>query len=181
MNLHQEANHSLMEHFFKDKHVQAPRMARQGDIIDKCICKEKESSIASYYLNRNRKEKLVAYVRASQEEDLANRLESVEKYCLDNGYQIVEVFTDISDHPSYGFKAAFEAMKHADGLISFDLDQFVGLHADRIRELRPFMHHFFCLGGKHLITVSDGIDTGTMEGQENAIALITETHEGFNT
>jgi hypothetical protein len=171
----------LMEHFFKEKRPHSPRISHQGDILNRCLCTEKSNSISNYYVNRNRKERLVVYIRVLKEEDLEEKLELIREYCADNGYQIYDTFSDVSDHPSFGFRAALDEMENADGLISVDLGQFVGSKQDRIRELRPLIHHFFCTGGKHLITVEDGIDTGTELGQQNAIALVSESKVGFET
>ncbi len=171
----------LMETFFKDKHVHSPRVGHHGDLIDRCAGTCKGNSLASYYLNRNRREKLVVYVRVSYENDVDEKVELIREYCLDNNFQIADIFTDIGDHPSFGFKAALDAMENADGLISVDLNQFVSSGGDRVRELRPLIHHFFCAGGKHLITIADGIDTGTHFGQQNAIELMADTRAGFGT
>lgn len=173
--------HNLMEHFFKDKHVHSPQVNPRGDLLDRCLCTEKNNSITSYYLNRSRKEKLVVYVRVVEESLLEENVGLIKTYCKELGYQIADIFTDVSDHPSFGFKAALDAMENADGLISVDLNQFVSSHGDRMRELRPLIHHFFCRGGKHLITINDGIDTGTEIGQQNAIDIISETKVGFDT
>lgn len=171
----------LMEHFFKDKQVHSPRISHHGDILDRCMCTEKGNSLASYYLNRNRKERLVVYVRVLHEEDAIGKVEEVRDYCRENGYQIADIFSDVGDHPSFGFRAALDAMENADGLITYDLNQFVGSKGDRIRELRPLIHHFFCGGGKHLITIAEGLDTGTKLGQQNAIDLVSDPKVGFET
>ncbi len=171
----------LMEHFFKGKHVHSPRVSHHGDIMDRCMCTEKTNSLASYYLNRERKERLIAYVRVPHEEQIDEKVETIRQYCVDNGYKISEIFSDVGDHPSFGFQAALDALENADGLISLDLNQFVATKADRIRELRPLIHHFFCRGGKHLITIAEGLDTGTELGQQNAIDLVSETKVGFET
>lgn len=182
MNTHENGeHHSLMEHFFHDKHVHSPRIERHGDVLDRCMCTEKKNSIASYYLNRSRKEHLVVYVRVSDETMIDEKVSLIRDYCKEFGYQIADIFTDVADHPSFGFKAALDAMENADGLITVDLNQFVSVNGDRIRELRPLIHHFFCRGGKHLITINDGIDTGTELGQQNAIDLVSDTRVGFET
>lgn len=182
MNSCQEPEqHTLMEHFFRDKQTHSPRVNPHGDLIDRCMCTDKGNSIASYYLNRSRREKLVVYVRVNSEIEVEENVELIKEYCSENGYQITDIFTDVADHPSFGFKAAIEAMENADGLITVDLNQFVSLHGDRMRELRPLIHHFFCHGGKHLITINDGIDTGTELGQRNAIDLFSESKVGFET
>lgn len=179
--LEDNEHHPLMEHFFKDKQVHSPRISHHGDLIDRCMCTEKENSLASYYLNRGKRENLVAYLRVPNAEQIDEKVESIKQYCLDNGYRIMEIFSDVGDHPSFGFKAALDAMENADGLISLDLNQFVATKGDRIRELRPLIHHFFCRGGKHLITIAEGLDTGTELGQQNAIELVSENKVGFET
>ncbi len=171
----------LMDHFFKDKQVHSSRISHHGDLIDRCMCTEKANSLASYYVNRARKEKLVAYLRVCHEEQIEDKVELIRNYCVDNGYQMIEIFSDVGDHPSFGFKAALDALENCDGLISLDLNQFVASKGDRIRELRPLIHHFFCGGGKHLITIAEGLDTGTELGQQNAIELVAETKVGFET
>ena len=182
MSAHFESEpQTLMEHFFKDKRVHTPRIQHQGDIIDRCMCIDNGSSIANYYLNRRRREKLVVYVRVNDESKIEEKVDLIKEYCAQNEYQIVDILTEVSDHPSFGFKAALEELENADGLISVDLNQFVSSHGDRIRELRPLIHHFFCQGGKHLITINDGIDTGTNIGQQNAIESMCETKVGFET
>ncbi|MBA3859002.1 MAG: hypothetical protein C0507_19015 [Cyanobacteria bacterium PR.3.49] len=182
MNMLDENEHrSLMDHFFKGKQVHSPQISHHGDIMDRCMCTEKGNSLASYYLNRGKKEKLVAYVRVAHAEQVDEKADLIRDYCANNGYQIIEIFSDVGDHPSFGFKAALEALDNCDGLISLDLNQFVATKGDRIRELRPLIHHFFCHGGKHLITIAEGIDTGTELGQQNAIELVNETKVGFET
>lgn len=168
----------LMEHLLKERHPHSPRISHQGDIIDRCLCTEKSNSLSTYYLNRSRKERLVVYVRVDREENLETQLDLIKKYCSDFGYHIADVYTDVADHPSFGFKAALDAMENADGLITVDLNQFVSANGDRVRELRPLIHHFFCQGGKHLITVNDGIDTGTECGQQNAIEAVSGARVG---
>ncbi len=135
--LEEHENRPLMEHFFKDKRVHSPRISHHGDLIDRCMCTEKENSLASYHLNRGRRENLVAYLRVPNAEQIDEKVESIRQYCLDNSYRIIEIFSDVGDHPSFGFKAALDAMENADGLIALDLNQFVATRGDRIRELRP--------------------------------------------
>lgn len=170
---------SLMEHLLKGRNTAYSRARSEEEILERCLCTEK--SHASCFLNNGRKERLVAYVRANTQAALDAKIEHIKTYCLNHGYQILEIFADVSDHPSFGFKAALDALESVDGLISIDLNQFVSNHGDRLRELRPLIHHFFCYGGKHLITIDDGIDTGTQVGQQNAIELISQTSAGFET
>ncbi len=179
--LEENEQRPLMEHFLQGAQAHSPRTSHHGDIIDRCMCPGKGNSLATHLLNSNRREKLVAYVRVTQEEDINDKVEVIRDYCREFEYQIAEIFSDVGDRPSFGFKAALQALANSDGLISFDLDQFVGSHGDRIRELRPLIHHFFCGGGKHLITIADGIDTGTQQGQQNAIELVAATKTGFET
>lgn len=170
---------SLMEHLLKGRTAHYSRGRSEGEILERCLCTEKDNACS--YLNTGRKERLVAYVRAGEQAAIDAKINIINSYCQNHSYQLSEIFADVSDHPSFGFKSALDALESADGLISIDLNQFVSNHGDRIRELRPLIHHFFCYGGKHLITIEDGIDTGTELGQQNAIELISQTRSGFET
>lgn len=178
-NERESTTHSLMDHLFKNRYVHSPNPVESHR--SSCMCTENDKSIAGSLLNRSGREKLIAYIRVLTNDEVTDKLELIQAYCLKNGYKITDVFTDICDHPSFGFKAALDAMEHTDGLISFDLNMFVREDGDRMRELRPFIHHFFCIGGKHLITIADGIDTGTLQGQESAIEAISQVKDGFET
>jgi len=123
---------------------------------------------------------LVGYIRIAG--DLASQEEQttmINDYCLDHGFRISEFFVD-TGKPSYALKAALIAMKDHHGLIAVNLQSFVENTEDRLRDLRPFVHHFFCAGSKDLITVEEGIDTATSQGQIAADDAVSSGHS-FNT
>lgn len=170
-------NHSLMATFFETRKTYDP-YPREHKATCLCETSTKPAHARNPLANG---ESLIAYIRAPRQSDVQEHLDDIERYCKKNSYQIAHVFTDIGDHPSFGLQAAFDGLENADGLISCNMNMFVKQDGDRIRELRPFIHHFFCLREKHLITITDGIDTGSSFGQENAIALINQTKAGFET
>jgi len=84
---------TLMQHFFKDKHVHSPRIKQYGDILDSCRCSDKPSAISSYYLNRHRREKLVVYLRVNANAEVDEKFDLIYEFCQANGYQIVDVWS----------------------------------------------------------------------------------------
>jgi hypothetical protein len=167
----------LMSTFYETRKVYDP-ILREGHT--NCLCVPPPKA-ADWLRGKPKGETLVAYIRAGKEEDIHGYLKEINRYCKQHSYQIADAFTDVGDIPSFGLQAAFDALEHADGLISLEINMFIKHNADRTRELRPFIHHFFCMRDKHLITIVDGIDTGTSFGQENAISMICETKAGFET
>ncbi|CAN5180422.1 hypothetical protein BH10CYA1_BH10CYA1_61080 [soil metagenome] len=124
---------------------------------------------------------LVAYIRVAG--DLASLEEQtavINDYCLENGFRVAQFFVD-TGKPSYALKEAIQAMESHHGLIAVNLQTFVENSEDRLRDLRPFVHHFFCYGNKDLITVEEGIDTSTSQGQIAADDAVTSTTDSFFT
>jgi hypothetical protein len=116
---------------------------------------------------------LVAYIklgdgRMSRED----QLNIIQQYCLQHGFRLDDTFVE-SEGTSGRLQEALATMKDHAGLIAVDLDSFVQDRRDRIRDLRPFLHHFFCHGKKHLIAIEEGIDTGTAAGQVAALEMVT--------
>ncbi|MFN8552961.1 MAG: hypothetical protein U0103_15930 [Candidatus Obscuribacterales bacterium] len=145
-----------------------------------CVCNN-SSSLADVFFGKPKGESLIAYIRAPNQEEINRRWQEIDQHSKSHSYKIVQLFTDTGDRPSFGLQSALEALEYVDGLISCEMQMFIKDNGDRIRELRPFIHHFFCLHGKHLITIFDGIDTSTYFGQENAIELMCQTKAGFET
>jgi len=145
-----------------------------------CICST-SSSLADVFFGKPKTESLIAYIRSPNHDHVDNHWREIANYCQKHSYKVVHLFTDIGDRPSFGLQSAFDALEVVDGLISCDMTMFIKDNGDRVRELRPFIHHFFCLYEKHLITIFDGIDTSTSFGQENAIELMCQTKQGFDT
>lgn len=120
---------------------------------------------------------LIAYIRPGNDNiDALRQLQVIEGYCASHGYRLEKVFED-EDKPSVGLASALEALRGADGLIAVDLDRFVQHEGDKTRDLRPLIHEFFSLGSKHLITIKEGIDTGSPSGQASAIELINQPRD----
>lgn len=124
---------------------------------------------------------LVAYIRIHG--DLLSEEEQTKKineYCLLHGFQIVATFVD-TGKPSHGLQNALQTMAEYHGLIAANLESFVEHKQDRLRDLRPFVHHFFCSGNKRLITLEEGIDTSSAGGQKAANEALDSNDSGFNT
>ncbi len=170
-------DHSLMSSLSDQNSTYSPHGRKKKP---SCFCNTARS-LRDQYHGKPKSESLVAYIRASKHSDIPKYRQEIEDYCKQHSYKITEVCIDEGDQPSFGLQEAFDALQHADGLISCQIGMFIKAHGDRTRELRPFIHHFFCMRDKHLITIMDGIDTGSSFGQENAINLICETKLGFET
>lgn len=118
--------------------------------------------------------KLIGYVRAGNSElSIQDQQTMIENYCLEHNYRLVQVFED-TDRPSYGLSQALSAMDTADGMIVTDLVRFVTHTDDRLLELRPLIDKNFLHKGKILISITDGIETATPQGQEAAIGILDE-------
>jgi len=119
---------------------------------------------------------LIAYIRADSYSAADQQRRIINDYCHDNNYFIKATYTD-TGRPANGLVEALEAAEKADGLIAADLNRFVESSDDRLRELRPFVHHFFCHPDKRLISVQEGVDTGTVIGQENVMSVMNHVKE----
>lgn len=116
----------------------------------------------------------VAYVRAYSQLELDNQCELIEQYAKQHHLKIVETYCDLGP-PISGLHHAMEALEGADGLIVTDLDRLVTHTIDRLRDLRPLLHKFCSASeNRHLISISEGIDTGTAIGQANAMELVMD-------
>ena len=114
--------------------------------------------------------RLIAYVRSENSGSAADeQKERLQEYCKVHGYTIVDYYEDIGSAPAMGLKDALDAMAEADGIIAVDLERFVHNHQDPIRELKPFLHNFFGLAHRYLLTIREGINTGTADGQKIAL------------
>ena len=122
--------------------------------------------------------KIIAYVRTDRDPPThTEQLELIQQYCEKFGYEVVSIFEDQSDIPGAGLARALEALKNVGGLIVFDLDRLVHNKSDRLRDLKPLLHEFFCSAQKHLLTVREGINTATPAGQLNVVELLTAVKE----
>lgn len=125
------------------------------------------------------KTSVIAYVRlGGRQLSKEEQLRIIKYYCEEHDFELAQVFSD-NDRPSYGLQEALREVENHDALIAVDLNSFVEHDQDRIRDLRPFIHHFFCRRNKHLIAIQEGIDTGTPAGQLAAIDLASQVKESF--
>lgn len=121
-----------------------------------------------------RNHRYVGYVRAANEDDLAGQYADLEQYAREHHLKIDQTFCDVGK-PTSGLHHAMEAVEDADGLIVTDLNRLVTHTEDRLRDLRPILHHFCAPStGKHLISIAEGINTATAGGQHCAMQLVQE-------
>lgn len=168
--------HSLMSTILANRRNQGTHGRVQPA---KCVCNT--GSLTDVFFGKPKGQSLIAYIRSTNQKHIDRHWQQIDQYCQNHTYNVVHLFTDIGDRPSFGLQSAFDALEVVDGLISCEMTMFIKDNSDRIRELRPFIHHFFCLHEKHLITILDGIDTGNSFGQENAIEMMYQTKSGFDT
>jgi hypothetical protein len=153
--------------------------AQDIDLKD-CRCVMTKSGHWRLLLPDNKPEhglKLIAYIRPGVH-DVPHQLAAIEKYRNEHNIEIIGVFKDL-DKPSLGLRDALENMVHCDGLIATDPNRFVCNQTDRMRELRPFIHHFFCASQKHLVTIEEGLDSGSPGGQAAMLELVNQNKEAF--
>lgn len=118
--------------------------------------------------------RLVAYIRSLDPETRKNQRKRIEDYCEKNGHQIVEMFDWDLARPGTALHDALLAIDTADGLIVSDLDRMIDHPDDPPRDLFPIFHHYFFHNTKHLISIHEGIDTGSVFGQEAMISYLNQ-------
>ena len=122
--------------------------------------------------------KIIAYIRTDHDAPShSEQLELIQQYCEKFGYVVVSIFEDQGEIPGQGLARALDAMKDVGGLIVSDLDRFVHSKSDRLRDLKPLLHEFFCSTQKHLLSVKEGINTDTPGGQQNVVELLSAVKE----
>lgn len=120
---------------------------------------------------------VIAYIRLGGDQlSEEEQVRVIKSYCALHDYEVANVFTD-TGKPSYGLQNALQELSNHDALIAVNLNAFVENDEDRIRDLRPFIHHFFCRPSKHLITIQEGLDTGTAAGQLMAVDITSQVNE----
>jgi hypothetical protein len=154
----------------------SPREGTETDCKDKCSPNELTSApwvrCCSGFVPRSGK--VIAYIRYTDDPwDAGRQLDMIQNYCGRNGYHLVKAFED-AGKPGNGLSRALEALREADALIAVDMDRFMEHDADYLRDLRPFIHDFFGMSGKHLITIKEGIDTSSPNGQLDVIDFMSE-------
>lgn len=123
---------------------------------------------------------LIAYVRTTEFSKTAvQQLQLIEHYCQAHGYKIAKVFVD-DGVPAAGLQQSIDSLDETAGIIATDTNRFVEHGSDRLRQLRPFVHHFLCHTDKHLITIAEGIDTRSPAGQRAALELLADSKGCFS-
>lgn len=116
--------------------------------------------------------RLVAYARAESSLAADKQFRMIEDYCRANNFELVDRFSDIGTQPGMGFHQAMQQLSHANGLIAYELERFVHHQHDRLLDLKPLLHQFFCSGGRFLVTVKEGVNTQSAAGQKAAIEVM---------
>jgi DNA invertase Pin-like site-specific DNA recombinase len=118
--------------------------------------------------------RFVAYVRACTQLEIDEQCEAIDEYAKEHSLVIAETFCDLGA-PMSGLHHAFEALDTADGIVVVDLNRFVTHANDRLLDLRPILHRFCSASeNKHLISIAEGINTATANGQLAAMELVQD-------
>ena len=157
---------------------------------DHCVCSpqpcsklcQPSSSIKSSLKSKSsdyQKSSVIGYIRSGGTQlSHDEQLKIISYYCEQHDLHLAKVFAD-EHKPSYGLQEALRQIEFHDALIAVNLNSFVEHEEDRVRDLRPFIHHFFCRHNKHLITIQEGLDTGTPLGQKVALDIASQVKETF--
>ncbi len=128
----------------------------------------------------HRKLKLVGYIREGAHSASAQKQRiAIKQYCKANKYEVSFVTLVDSDRPSYGWEQAKKALDLSDGVIAYDLNRFVWHENDRPLDLRTLVERLHARN-KVLITVADGFETVTPEGQMRLLTMLHEWSERKN-
>ena len=114
----------------------------------------------------------VAYLKSDTQAGIERQRALIHSYCRANDCCVAEEYIELKHRPAMVLESAIASLKRADGLLVADLNVLVQHEHDRARELRPLLHHFMHEGGKHLLSVSEGIDTSTTAGQAATVEYI---------
>lgn len=144
-----------------------------GQALSHCHCHGTHNVWAERSHKQIRPVKLAAYLRYDAEPpSREEQLDVIHEYCEKHGYEVVEIFEDEGTHPGGGLARAMQACEHLQGVVASDLERFVRDHGDRLRDLKPFLHHFFCSSHRRLLSVKEGVDTSSALGQANALEIL---------
>ncbi|MBX9670438.1 MAG: hypothetical protein K2X93_22750 [Candidatus Obscuribacterales bacterium] len=114
---------------------------------------------------------LVAYVRSGHESSATEQEQEIIKYCKDHNHDIVAVFGKEMDKAA-ALQSALRSMHDADGLITVDMMRLICHVQDPVRDLKNRINNDFFHADKRLITIREGIDTGTIDGQAQVMAFV---------
>lgn len=118
--------------------------------------------------------RLTAYVRVDgYRPSSEQQIQLIKTFCDQHQYELVNIFQERGREPGRALNEALNSLESADGIVAVDLERFVHNHKDRLRDLKPFIHNFFCHTERYLLTVSEGIDTSTAAGQTSAVEFFS--------
>jgi hypothetical protein len=137
-----------------------------------CICNGSRPWFRTAASRFSHPVRLVAYARAESSLAAAQQFSQIEDYCRANNFELVDRFSDIGTQPGMGFHQAMQQLSHANGLIAYELERFVHHQHDRLLDLKPLLHQFFCSGSRFLVTVKEGVNTQSAAGQKAAIEVM---------
>lgn len=137
-----------------------------------CICNGSRPWFRTAASHFSHPVRLVAYARAESSLAAAQQFSQIEDYCRANNFELVDKFDDIGTQPGIGLHQAVPQLSHANGLIAYDLKSFVHDQHDRLLDLKPLLHQFFCSGSRFLVTVKEGVNTQSAAGQKAAIEVL---------
>lgn len=166
----------LLERVFPHGQEESELM-RLRQMHARCECAKPCPNKVSFFdkmHHRGRSLNLIAYVRACESEAAQQQLAKIQQFCADRGHHIVQVFDHDTMTPERGLREALDALNFADGMIVCDLTRLVKHHGDPLRELGPIVHHYFFHEPKHLISISECIDTTSIEGQEQLVEILKQ-------
>lgn len=144
--------------------------------LRQCLCRNEHQHWLHAGKTTPKHNRVVAYLREPEgAHSISNerQLALVEEFCKQHGYELVNVFRDHGSEPGPGLHAALDALSMADGLVALDLERFVHDHKDRLRDLKPLLHKFFCNTDRYLLTVLEGVNTRGTAGQQQAMEILS--------
>lgn len=121
--------------------------------------------------------KLIGYLRNGHAKfSVEEQKGIITDYCERRNYRL-EGYTEADKNDlSYGWEECLEALQSCDGIITTDASCLVENEEDRLVKLRPLFKNFMDQH-KQLITILDGLDTSTADGQKYTIDLLEDWTE----
>lgn len=128
----------------------------------------------------HRKLRLVGYIRqGTRGPSVAKQRAAISDYCKKHGYSVSLLSMIDGAKPSYGWEQAKQAIESSDGVIAFDLNRFEWHENDRPLDIRTLVERLHARN-KVLITVDDGFETVTPEGQMKLLLLLNQWSDRKN-
>lgn len=144
--------------------------------LRQCLCRNEHQHWLHAGKVAPKHNRVIAYLREPEGSCVISnerQLALIEEFCKQHGYELVNIFRDHSSEPGLGLSMALDALSMADGLVALDLERFVHDHKDRLRDLKPLLHKFFCNTDRYLLTVLEGVNTRATGGQQSAMDVLS--------